>query len=129
MSQQLLEDRVGQLEQEQFRQGERLGRVESDVGDIKSGVRQLLDRQTSAEQKALEREASAPHALTWKTIAATCGSIVAVAYVVWWLIGSSPAVVDLSKRLDRLDDPQVGRVPAVERRLDKLDGWQATVRR
>ncbi len=118
MTQQVLEERVGQLEQEQFRQGERLGRVEGDVGEIKSGVRQLL-----------ERQATAPAALTWKTIAATCGSGVAVAYVVWWLIGSSPAVVDLSKRLDRLDDPIVGRVPAVERRIDKLDSWTTTVRR
>lgn len=118
MTYQVLEDRVGQLEQEQFRQGERLGRVEGDVGEIKSGVRQLLDRQ-----------ASAPAALTGKTIAATCASLVSIAVVVWWLIGASPAVVDMGKRLDRLDDPTVGRVPSMERRLDKLDGWQATVRR
>lgn len=125
MTQQVLEERVGQLEQEQFRQGERLVRVEGDVSYVKTEVSYVK----AGVDKLLERQASAPTALTGKTIAATCGSIVAVAYVVWWLIGSSPAVVDLSRRLDRLDDPQVGRVPAVERRIDKLDGWTATVRR
>lgn len=114
----MIDERVAKLETEQARQGERLGRIERDVTSVAEGVSKLL-----------ERDAQRPDGLTWKTIAATCGSIVAVAYVVWWLIGSSPAVVEHGRRLDRLDDPQVGRVHNLERRMDKLDGWHATVRR
>jgi hypothetical protein len=43
--------------------------------------------------------------------------------VVWWLIGTSPALMELGRRMDRLDDPQIGRVPAIERRLETLTGW------
>lgn len=125
MTHAVLEERVGQVEQaqsrlglEQARQGERLGRIEKDVGDVSAGVKQLL-----------EREARRPESLSGKTIAATCAGLASCALVVWWLIGSSPAVTALDKRLDRLDDPVTGRVTAIERRVDKLDGWGAIVRR
>lgn len=120
-----ISDRVGQLEQEQARHGERLRQVAGEVADVREAVRGVG---TDVKQ-LLEREAHRPEALSWRTIAATCGSLVAVAYVVWWLIGSAPAVVDLGRRLDRLDDPAVGRVGQLERRQDKLDGWHAVVRK
>ena len=120
-----LEHRVGQVELEQARQGEQLQQVRAEVRQTRDEVAKV----NSGVEKLLERQASAPSALTGKTIAATCGGLVGVAYVVWWLIGASPAVVDLGRRLDRLDDREVGRVPAIERRLDKVDGWTATVRR
>ena len=125
MSHVVLEERVGKVEQTQAEQGrvqarhgEKLDRMERDISDVAVGVKQLLDR-----------EHARPDGLTAKTIAATCGSLVAVAYVMWWLIGSAPSVVSLDRRLDKLDDPQTGRVLHLERRLDKLDGWHATVRR
>lgn len=125
MSHAVLEERVGQVEQaqsrlglEQARQGERLGRIEKDVGDVSAGVKQLL-----------EREARRPESLNGRTIAATCAGVASVAVVVWWLIGTAPAVLDIGKRLDRLDDPVTGRVPSLEKRFDKLDGWQATTTR
>lgn len=118
-----IEDRVGQVEREQVRQGEQLGRVSSElrsldtrVGDVGADVKQLL-----------AREAKRPGAPTLQTIALTCGGLGAVAGVVWWLIAQSPAVQDLAKRMDRLDDPQVGRVPAIERRIETLTGWTARV--
>lgn len=124
MSHAVLEDRVGKVEQEigrqgqeLARQGERMGRLETDVSKINDGVSRLL-----------EREARAPKGLTMTTIAATCGGLVSIAVVVWWLISSSPAVQDITRRLDKLDDPQVGRVPAVERKLERLEAWTPTVR-
>lgn len=105
----MIEDRVGALEREQARQGERLGRIETDISDTKDGTNKLL-----------ERDAKRPPSLTWQAIAVTCGGLGSVAAVVWWLIGSSPAVVDLEKRLSRLDDPEIGRVKRIEKQL----GWQ-----
>lgn len=118
MSMEVLEGRVHDLEREQARQGAVQARLVDEVKDVSSGVKQLL-----------ERQAGAPSTLTGKTIAATCGGLVGVAYVVWWLIGASPAVVDLRSRVDELDNPRVGRVPAMERRLEKLDAWTPRVTR
>jgi hypothetical protein len=104
----MIEERVGQLEREQARQGERLGRMEADLGKTAAGVERLL-----------ERDAKRPSAVTGQTIVATCAGLGVVAGVVWWLIGSSPAVQELDRRLTRLDDPEVGRVPRIEKEL----GW------
>jgi hypothetical protein len=46
---------------------------------------------------------------------------------VWWLIGNAPAVQDLDRRITRLDDPEIGRVPRLEKRVDTLTGWGAKV--
>jgi hypothetical protein len=136
MSQELLEGRVGEVEREQARQGERLGRIESDVGKIGTGVERLL-----------ERDAKRPQALSWGTIAATAGGLIGVAAVGWWLIGTSPAVQDLRERIadvkaaldrrvdtvekdvTRLNDPEIGRVPALERKVRELDQWTPRVTR
>ncbi|HRN84534.1 MAG TPA: hypothetical protein PK857_06910 [Hyphomicrobium sp.] len=136
MSQQALEQRVGELETGQARQEVRLGRIESDVGKITSGV-----------EKLLERDARRPQALTWQAVAATCVGMAAVAVVGWWLIETAPAVraIDdkvakaradmtaevraVERRVDRLDDPEIGRVPAVERRVRELEQWAPRVTR
>ncbi|MGD9806415.1 MAG: hypothetical protein AB7E81_00765 [Hyphomicrobiaceae bacterium] len=51
---------------------------------------------------------------------------VLIAGVVWWLIGTSPAVIELRDRVNKLDDPEVGRVPRIERELEGAGGWQTT---
>lgn len=141
------EKRLSDVEREQVRQGERLGRIESDVGKIGAGVERLL-----------ERDAKRPPQMTWSTIGATAGGLAAVAAVGWWLVGSAPAVQALkseigdarqalkseisdarqalkeelgavSARVTRLDDPEIGRVPAVERRVRELEAWQPRVTR
>lgn len=134
MSQQALEQRVGELETGQARQEVRLGRIESDVGKIGTGV-----------EKLLERDARRPQAMSWATVVGACGGIATVAVVGWWLIGSSPAVrelhdkisdkareierqvADVNRRVDRLDDPEIGRVPTVERKVRDLEIWQPKV--
>lgn len=112
MSQQAIEDRVSRVEQEQARQGAKL--------DHLSGV---ADRTASNVEKLLERDAKRPQALSWGGIAGTCGGLAAMAAVVWWLIGASPAIVELERRMSKLDDPDIGRVP----RLEKEVGWNARV--
>jgi hypothetical protein len=134
----LYEQRLNDVEREQVRQGERLGRIEGDVGKIGAGV-----------DKLLERDANRPKALSWGAIggaiAATAAGMISVAVVGWWVIGSSPAVRDLddkiastdrqldskiadvNRRVDRLDDPEIGRVPTVERKVRDLEAWQPRV--
>jgi hypothetical protein len=122
-----IEDRVSKVEAEQARQGEQLNRVERDVGNIGKGV-----------EKLLERDAKRPAPVTWGSIAGVAGGLISVGFVIWWRIGTSPAVQDLDRRVtkldndfdrrvSKLDDPDVGRVKAIERRVDKLDGWQSSV--
>lgn len=119
-----LDSRVGVLEREQARHGEKLSQLTADVHAARGDVAGVA----SDIKQLLAREQSKPAALTGTTVAATCGSLVAVAYVVWWLIGASPAVVALQGRLDKLDDPQIGRVTRIENRIDKLDGWAPSIR-
>lgn len=120
-----LEDRVGALERETVRQGEQLGQVKAEVSQVRADVGKVA----AGVDRLLEREAARPQSLTGKTIAATCAGLLSIAAVGWWLVGSSPAVVDLGRRLDRLDDPQVGRVPALERKVDQIGAWQVRVTR
>lgn len=46
---------------------------------------------------------------------AGAASIAALGGFVWWVIASSPIVMDLSNRLSKIDDPVTGRVAALER--------------
>lgn len=112
---------------------ERLNRVERDLTEVQreqtrqgvelGAVKQGVDRLSSGMDTLLAREARAPRPLTFQTVALTCTALAAIAGVGWWLIGTSPAVQDLVRRVDRLDDPVVGRVPALERRVETLTGW------
>jgi len=110
-----LEDRVGQVEQVVARQGAKLEAIEGYVHKIGRGVETLL-----------ERDAKRPAAVTFQTVAITCAALASIAGVVWWLIGTSPAVTDLRDRVNRLDDPIVGRVPRIEQELERSGGWQTT---
>jgi hypothetical protein len=118
MSQETLESRVGEVEREQARQGAKLDHLTREVGDVSAGVKTLL-----------ERDARRPQAMTWQTIVATCGGLAAVAFVGWWLIGTAPAVQSLDKRLSRLDDPEVGRIPRVEKKIQELEAWRPSITR
>lgn len=131
-----IEDRVGSLERETARHGEQLGRLSADLGHVRQSVADV----GADVKELLGREARRPGTPTLQTIALTCGGISAIGAVVWWLIAQSPAVQELRDRMGRLDDPTVGRVPALERRTDRhdsrlerietLDGWApAVVRR
>ncbi len=81
MSQEVLEERVGKVETEQARQGARLERIEADMTKANSGI-----------DKLLERDHKRPAAITWASIAGVAGGIISVGFVIWWLIGTSPAV-------------------------------------
>lgn len=118
-----LEDRVGQVEREQVRQGEQLGRLSAELGAVRTSV---ADVGTDVK-KLLEREARRPGVPTLQTVAVTCAALASIAGVVWWLIGTSPAVQELQVRLGRLDDPIVGRVPRIERQVETITGWRATI--
>lgn len=110
-----LEDRVGHLEVSSAQLRTEVGAIKLSVADVGSDVKRLL-----------ERDARRPQPVTLQVVAITCSSLAAVAAVVWWLIGTAPAVMELGRRMDRLDDPQVGRVPALERRIETLTGWNPT---
>jgi hypothetical protein len=117
-----IDDRVGSLERETARHGEQLNRVSAEIGHVRGAVSDV----GTDVRKLLEREAKRPGMPTVQTVALTCAGLGSIAGVVWWLIAQSPAVIDLVKRMDKLDDPQVGRVPALERRLETLTGWEPT---
>lgn len=99
MSQQVLEERVGHLENrfgdlnaEVARQGQALGHVRDELRSVGDGVKTLVDR-----------DARRGEALSFRSVAATCGGLAAIAVVVWWLIGASPAVQSLERRLDHAE--------------------------
>lgn len=111
-----LEGRVGRIETSVALIGSKQDAMASQVHDVGAGVRTLL-----------EREAKRPEPTTWKNVAGTLGATVSVmgalAIFVWWFIAASPIVQAIDKRLTRLDDPEVGRVP----RLEREAGWTAKV--
>ncbi|MEQ1652930.1 MAG: hypothetical protein ABL897_10610 [Hyphomicrobium sp.] len=109
-----LNERVGEIELIQARQGEQLGQLRGDVRGVQEGINRLLDR----DQKR-------PAAMTPASIATACGGLAATGAVVWWLIQSSPAVQEIDKRLTRLDDPEIGRVSRIERDI----GWSTKITR
>ena len=117
-----LETRVGAVERDLVRQGEQLSQVRAEVRVVGEGVNRLLDR-----------DAKRPDAITSRTVATTliaAGTIVTMlGGFTWWLIAHSPAVASLEQRLTRLDDPEMGKVPSLERRVDRMGQWETVVRR
>lgn len=125
-----LETRVGAVERDLVRQGEQLNQVRAEV----RVVGQSVDKVGANVDELLARDAKRPDALTGRTVAATliaAGTIVSMlAAFVWWLIADSPAVRELDRRITRLDDPEMGRVPQIERKIDRaLGAWETSVRR
>lgn len=126
MSQTELEGRVGKVEDGLARLSadvrvlahDQVG-LKEQVGEIGQGVKQLLDR-----------DAKRPDALTGKTILATLittgAAVTMLTGFVWWMIASAPAVQDLDRRVTDLDHPKRGAVPALERRVETIEGWRAT---
>ena len=117
MTETAYEQRVGRVEQEQARQGERMERIEGDVGRVAA----VATVNSNKLDRLLERDASRPASMTPQSVAYACCGIASVGAVVWWLIGASPAVQDLDRRISKLDDPEVGRVTRIEKEL----GWTA----
>lgn len=112
-----LRGRVDKIERVQERFGVRLEHVERTVDKVAVGV-----------DKLLERDARRPDALTWRAIAAVCGGAVTIALVGQWLIAHAPAVQDLERRVEKLDDADVGRVTRIERHIEaSTPGWNAAV--
>jgi len=91
-----LEDRVGELKMEQVRQGERLGRIETDGGKTLAAV-----------EKLVERERKRPDGITWSQFGAGALSMLTLCAALWWtvngLVEHSEAVVQINKRLDHAE--------------------------
>lgn len=116
-----LEERVHKSETQLVRLGLRLEHVEQSVGEINVGVKSLL-----------ERAAARGDPLSWRGIAGavvtTCAVLMALGGLVSWGIAVSPVVQDHERRLTKLDDPDVGRVTALERRMTDAKSWATSVR-
>jgi len=119
--------RLGKVETEIARQGERLegfddriDRLEGAVAKVGTGVETLL-----------HREATRPPPTNWRTAAFTVFSMLGGVSILvgfsWWFTSVSPAVLDLRERVGKLDDREVGRMPRAERRLDELERWAPRV--
>lgn len=107
-----IDERVAKVELEQAKHGIELRNLRADVSDVGAGVKQLLERETQR-----------PHAITGKALAAAAAGLLAIGTVGAWLIGVAPAVQDLSRRLDKLDDRDTGRVTLIEKEL----GWSPRI--
>lgn len=112
-----IEDRVGAIERETARHGAQIAQLSTDVKEIGSGVKTLL-----------QQEARRPEPINLKVAAGVCSALAAIAIVGWWLVEHSPSIQDIKLRLTRLDDDRMGRVTAIERRLDNPASWSTTVR-
>ncbi len=108
MNNEALEDRVNALGADVAGLKRDVAHHGHQLSEIGSGVRQLLDR-----------EARRPEPMGLKTVVGTVGSVVsivgAMAFFTWWFISTSPVVTDLDRRLTKLDDKEIGRVPRLER--------------
>lgn len=113
-------ERVGNLETTVARQGERMTHMERTLEHTANGVDQLL-----------QRDAQRPEPASLKTVVATLlttgAAVGMLGGFTWWLVASAPIVQELDKRMDRLDDPVVGRVPALERKVKRLEGWEPRI--
>lgn len=131
MTQQLLEERVGAVEGDVSKLrsevavlGRDVSGVKSDVNDVKNQGISIL----SVLQEMKIQDAARPQNTNWRTVlvtgAALFGSIGGIAAFVWWFVANSPAVQGVDKRVTRLDDPEVGKVYHLERRVDELERTQ-----
>lgn len=92
----------------------------ADVRDLRNDVKQLLGA-ISAQ----------PERTKWWVYITAAGSGLATATAlgvgVWWFVSTSPAFLDLAKRMLLLDHKTVGRVPRLKRRVDQLEGRVETL--
>jgi hypothetical protein len=130
--------RLGRVETDLARQGARLDDVDRRLGD----VGRVQERTAAGVDELLRREAARPQPTSWKAAATTVvtliAGITAVAGFSWWFVATSPAVIELGKqlgelrtaidkRLTRIDDPEIGRLPRAEKRLDDVERWTPKV--
>lgn len=115
MTQQHIEQRVDELSRGQETLRLDVSTLKRDVAhqatqlnDIGAGVKALL-----------EADARRPKPVSIVVVLSTvlaCVSIVgSLGFFSSWFIASSPTVVDLEKRVNKLDDKEVGRVTRLER--------------
>ena len=123
--------RVRHLETEQARQGEQIAGVRAELGQVSAAVASVA----GDVKQLVQRDAGRPEPASWRTIAGSLAAPGAADATLWgggfWIVAQSPAVADLDKRVTRLDDAQTGRVPAVEKRVDRIEfranGWGVRV--
>lgn len=120
MSQIKIEERVGALEGDVSRLRTDVALLGDRVADVKSQNSTILTVVQSLEKQNLTR----PKSQDFKSLAAACAALAAVAVVGWWLIGTAPVIEEiratqreLRSDLDRLDDPEIGKVPRLERQF------------
>jgi hypothetical protein len=119
--------RLGKVETELARQGERMDGLDHRMGRLEHGQ----ERTIAGVEELLRREAARPQPTSWRTAIVTgvalVGGIGMVAGFNWWLTSVSPAMVSLDKRVTKLDDPEIGRMLRAERRLEAIEAWRTTV--
>lgn len=114
----------------------RTGKLERDLQDLANSTREMagdlrvlttevsnttqsVRTMTDALKQIVLTEAKRGDPISVKsflgTMATGAGTIAALGAFVWWVIASSPIVMDLSNRLSKIDDPAMGRVAALER--------------
>lgn len=126
----------------------RVGEVERDLSHLRSDVRVMSNTLTGLQsdvskiatgiQDLITKDARRPEPVSGRTIAgtivATAAGLGSVATVVWWLIGTAPAVQELQTRMTKLDDRETGlvyrmdrRIDRMETRLNRIEDWVPTV--
>lgn len=120
MSYEALEKRVGLVEGDLGKLRTDVAVLGRDVSDVKTGNSAIL----TAIQDLQRREATRPQPTNWRAVVLTvitiAGGIGGAATAVWWFIGTSPVVQELDRRLTKLDDPDVGKIPRIETELHWL---------
>lgn len=115
-----LHERVSTVEAQMAEHGVRLKHVEGTTDEIRSMVRTLLDR---AAQRG--------EPLSWRGIAGavvtTCAVLMGIGGLVSWAISVSPVVLAHEERLTILDHEVVGRVPRLERRVNRAESWATSI--
>lgn len=119
MSQALIEERVGALEGDVSRLRTDVAILGRDVSDVKTQSDKILDAIKGLEKSDQAR----PTPTNLKTVLMTTLAIAAglggVATAVWWFIAVSPVVQDMDRRLTKLDDPEIGKVPTMQREFGR----------
>lgn len=120
-----IEGRVGALEGDVSRLRTDVAVLGTTIHDVKTQNVTILTAIQSLEKRDLTR----PAPTNWRTVAATTATLATLAIFgitgIWYSIQVSPSVIDLEKRLTKLDDPEVGKVTRLQDQLR----WQPTIKK
>lgn len=98
-----MEERVGELEREQARQGAELRHMRQDL----EGVGKSVDGVAMDVKTLLQREAGRKEPMSLPAVVKTVATTLGLAAGCWYLIGGvvehSPAVVQLKERMDHAE--------------------------